>query len=206
MKAVMISIQPKQCGQIANGKQTVLVRKTKPKIDVPFKCYIYCTTAIKKTNILWGSRLRGKYYYCDDRSHNLCDAPLNKTVICEFVCDRIEGISKERLGSLSLGEFEDVQKSCLTEQQIWHYCGKRDIFYTWHISDLVIYDNQKMTSAFLVKGECNEEELCCFCEYFYRGQGWLDGSYCDESYCKIENGYKPVTKPPKSWQYVDELR
>ena len=43
MKSVMISIQPKWCELIASGKKTVEVRKTRPKIDTPFKCYIYCT-------------------------------------------------------------------------------------------------------------------------------------------------------------------
>ena len=40
MKAVLISIKPKWCELIASGKKTVEVRKTRPKIDTPFKCYI----------------------------------------------------------------------------------------------------------------------------------------------------------------------
>ncbi|MBP5781471.1 MAG: hypothetical protein J6X34_09600 [Clostridia bacterium] len=43
MKAVMISIRPNWCEMIASGKKIVEVRKTKPKLDPPFKCYIYCT-------------------------------------------------------------------------------------------------------------------------------------------------------------------
>lgn len=43
MKAVLISIQPKWCEMIASGKKTIEVRKTRPKIETPFKCYIYCT-------------------------------------------------------------------------------------------------------------------------------------------------------------------
>lgn len=42
-KAVMLSIRPKWCEKIASGKKTVEVRKTRPKLDTPFKCYIYCT-------------------------------------------------------------------------------------------------------------------------------------------------------------------
>ena len=45
MKAVMISIQPKWAMLIANGEKTIEVRKTRPKIDTPFKCYIYETKA-----------------------------------------------------------------------------------------------------------------------------------------------------------------
>ena len=43
MKAVMISIRPEWCEKIANGRKTLEVRKTKPKLETPFKCYIYCT-------------------------------------------------------------------------------------------------------------------------------------------------------------------
>ena len=52
MKSVMISIQPKWCELIASGKKTVEVRKTRPKIDVPFKCYIYCTQGKTPKDIL----------------------------------------------------------------------------------------------------------------------------------------------------------
>ena len=43
MKSVLISIKPKWCELIASGKKTIEVRKTRPKCDTPFKCYIYCT-------------------------------------------------------------------------------------------------------------------------------------------------------------------
>ena len=43
MKSVLISIKPKWCELIVSGKKTVEVRKTKPKLETPFKCYIYCT-------------------------------------------------------------------------------------------------------------------------------------------------------------------
>ncbi len=43
MKSILISIHPKWCELIANGKKTVEVRKNKPKLEVPLKCYIYCT-------------------------------------------------------------------------------------------------------------------------------------------------------------------
>ena len=42
-KAVLISIRPKWVERIANGEKTIEVRKTRPKLETPFKCYIYCT-------------------------------------------------------------------------------------------------------------------------------------------------------------------
>ncbi len=43
MKAVLISIRPKWCEKITNGEKTIEVRKTRPKMKPPFKCYIYQT-------------------------------------------------------------------------------------------------------------------------------------------------------------------
>lgn len=41
MIAVLISIRPKWCEKIISGEKTIEVRKTRPKMDTPFKCYIY---------------------------------------------------------------------------------------------------------------------------------------------------------------------
>lgn len=40
-KAVLISIRPEWCEKIMTGQKTVEVRKTRPKMNPPFKCYIY---------------------------------------------------------------------------------------------------------------------------------------------------------------------
>lgn len=50
-KAVLISIQPKWCELIAKGKKTLEVRKTRPKLETPFKCYIYCTKLKSKNDL-----------------------------------------------------------------------------------------------------------------------------------------------------------
>lgn len=41
MKAVLISIRPKWCEKIISGEKTIEVRKTRPKLNPPLKCYIY---------------------------------------------------------------------------------------------------------------------------------------------------------------------
>ena len=40
-KAVLISIRQEWCQKIIAGQKTIEVRKTRPKMDTPFKCYIY---------------------------------------------------------------------------------------------------------------------------------------------------------------------
>ena len=41
MIAVLISVRPKWCEKIISGEKTIEVRKTRPKMNPPFKCYIY---------------------------------------------------------------------------------------------------------------------------------------------------------------------
>ena len=78
MKSVLISIQPKWCELIANSKKTVEVRKTKPKLETPFKCYIYCTANNKGTHdLLEIHNTQGKIYKA------------NSKVIGEFICKGI---------------------------------------------------------------------------------------------------------------------
>lgn len=120
MKAVLISIQPKWCELIASGKKTIEVRKTRPKIETPFKCHIYCSGGIGK-QVTWngnnielfrwnGVRLikqKTDAGWVEDRpyqtwhvlldygfTHQLHDGDyeLNGKVIGSFVCDSIYNI------------------------------------------------------------------------------------------------------------------
>lgn len=45
MKSVLMSIHPKWVEKIVSGEKTMEVRKTRPKLETPFKCYIYETSA-----------------------------------------------------------------------------------------------------------------------------------------------------------------
>lgn len=51
-KSVLISIRPEWCELIVSGEKTIEVRKTRPKLDMPFKCYIYCTN--RRPFLVWG--------------------------------------------------------------------------------------------------------------------------------------------------------
>ena len=43
MKAILMSIKPEWCEKIFSGEKTVEVRKTAPKLELPFKVYVYQT-------------------------------------------------------------------------------------------------------------------------------------------------------------------
>ena len=206
MKSVLISIQPKWCELIVSGKKTVEVRKTRPKIDTPFKCYIYETKALYKPN--------GSNYFFNGEGK----------VIGEFVCDEIIEFYEETLAHdeldgnpveswmmwnmsdnlcevLHLYEMEDVERcTCLTSAEILSYLHPNMNGYGWHISDLVIYDKPKELSKYrtLCKGQYKDCRKCGNllsegCE----STGFFESCYFD--------GVIPLTRPPQSWCYVDSI-
>lgn len=139
MKAVLISIQPKWCELIASGKKTVEVRKTKPKLETPFKCYIYETKDKKFEHIgVVGYRTDGTKYNFLHRTGK---------VIGEFVCDRIELIGWASNPTRLDWKNAYNKHSCLTNNELYEYT-KGKLFYEWHISDLVIYDKPRELSEF----------------------------------------------------------
>ena len=125
-KAVLISIQPKWCELIVNGKKTIEVRKSRPKLETPFKCYIYCTKAPK------GWLRVDKMIQLDTK------------VIGEFVCDTF--VTDRTFGHDPL--FNGA--ACMSEiDAAVYYC--QSPIYGWHISDLVVYDKPKELSGFNLK-------------------------------------------------------
>lgn len=179
----MISIQPKWCELIASGKKTVEVRKTRPKIDTPFKCYIY------QTKMHWVySLLQELGLYATARRLALGTGK----VIGEFVCDKIICLEEDDL-LFGLDEISDSQieaYSCLSLDELFTYKGNKEFIYGWHISDLVIYDKPKELSEFFI--DCGHNPKCDGCEMRYY------------TYCRsIIDGHRPLTRPPQSWCYVD---
>ena len=131
MKSVLISIHPKWCEKIASGEKTVEIRKTKPKLDVPFKVYIYETQGYSAVPQVYedGTMIfKGR-----------------GVIIGEFVCDWIRWEPEVADG------FVDVclsQTSCVEAGDIKRYANGKMI-YSWHISDLVIYNTPKELSGFV---------------------------------------------------------
>lgn len=169
MKSVLISINPKWCELIASGKKTVEVRKTKPKLGTPFKCYIYETQG--RTETPW----------IDEEGHHIFKG--RGQVIGEFVCDRIR-CEKEVADGLVDIVLEST--SCVSARELVEYANG-NVLYSWHISDLVIYDKPKELSKF--KRACPENVYsCAMCRH-----GDYTGMKCT-----------PITRPPQSWCYVEK--
>lgn len=141
MKSVMLSIQPKWCELIATGKKTVEVRKTKPKIDTPFKVYIYCTKEHNQFDCL----------YLHDINHGKWCEPIfgNGKIIGEFECKYISS-NFGKINKLIFNLYRETTKSCLSVDE-WNNYSKNGLVYCWHISNLVVYDKPKELSDFGLK-------------------------------------------------------
>jgi predicted transcriptional regulator len=207
MKSVLISIQPKWCELIANGKKTIEVRKTKPEIETPFKVYIYCTKPrhfykISKHLLTSDEGLflvNGKVKMCDGFGVEYEDCNykhLNNKVIGEFVCDDIDTIAvlNDLLYCVKNSQANKLKQMCLTIEEIKAYLGEKNEGYNWHISDLVIYDKPKELSGFYKECKKTECEDCPHLQFENTPNSYEGWCIYDE---KI-----PLTRPPQSWCYV----
>lgn len=127
MKSVLISIRPKWCEKIMNGKKTIEVRKTAPK-KVPFKCYIYMTQGTYKDLGLYSE---GIY---QNRMKAIGEFICDKVIEWEYLPDYVFPSLRMYYIPVDYGE-----KTCLSYREIEEY-GKGKTLYGWHISDLKIYD------------------------------------------------------------------
>ena len=203
MDSVLLSIRPEWCKKIISGKKTIEVRKTRPKLEMPFKVYIYCTLgqATRKPN--------GEYIgnptvpvWIGKPAGGLPGSHLaNQSVIGEFVCDHIDTFV--RVGSMGFHEeprymvrkpdsaYDPIESlldaACLREVELKAYLNG-GLGYGWHISDLKIYDIPKPLYEFTLP--CRERRFCESCAMYRQS----------ESRCG--NFALWLTRPPQSWCYI----
>ena len=217
---VLISIQPKWVEKIVNGEKTIEVRKSRPKLETPFKCFIYCA--------------RGKHFFFKEQIglgaftgyHKVPNVLtiLNQKVIGEFICDGIQewkykqnpyrDDEKYKIYHISCA---DGEATCLDYDDIELY-GKGKPLYGWHISDLKIYDTPKELSEFCKPFKYDGDGLICGtreemndiyefdCETVF-GKIYPDFSLKDFDckHCPKAKDFYMLKRPPQSWCYVEEL-
>lgn len=195
-KAVLISIRPKWCEKIVNGNKTIEVRKTRPKMNTPFKCYIYCT--LQGCNEFFRVDLGGDVAKWNRGKW----ADRKGKVIGEFTCDRIDWIT--HIGYTGIPNLVETRicdaatmrtspvggllnAACLTPKMLNDYLAWGD-GYGWHITDLRTYDAPRELSEFERPYECNE----------------CDAKWATECNACHEEG--KIKRAPQSWCYVQEVR
>jgi predicted transcriptional regulator len=187
----MLSIRPKWVEKIARGEKTIEVRKTRPKMNTPFKCYIYCTLQgcneffrvdLGRDVAKWN---RGKW------------ADRKGKVIGEFTCDRIYELQTKAHGGSYYVKNEDqpttnfiARQSCLDLKDMHDYLHAQK-GYGWHITDLRIYDAPRELSEFLLA--CPNSWYCESCAMY-----WENNGTCGNESLQIKHA-------PQSWCYVEAM-
>jgi predicted transcriptional regulator len=210
MKSVLISIQPKWVEKICKGEKTIEVRKTRPKLETPFKVYIYCTKHKERLiEVVHKGDDMGYCVYNEDTPmfiKTFADMALLGTnmvgkVIGEFVCDRIEDFSQWEYDYSSLLRHINLYAGTNGDYKFLdNYLKGEKYGYAWHISDLKIYDKPKELSEFYTT-KCDMP-----CEHKKRGfnmdfcMAYENGShFCKELICDK----KRLKRPPQSWQFIE---
>lgn len=180
-KTVLISIRSEWCKKIANGIKSIEVRKTRPKMNPPFKCYIYCT---QSADMLWILKERERSLHPDKIADVFKAAKCggaylgNGNVMGEFLCDQIDILRpvNEPYGIYDVDD-DYVLQTCLENGALWDY-GHGKTLYGWHIAGLEIYDAPKKLEEFrapeLPTGLRYEADV--------------------------------IKRPPQSWRYVEEAK
>ena len=180
MKAVLMSIKPKWCEKIFSGEKTIEVRKTAPKLKPPFKVYVY--ESLGKNFSC--SRCEG----CPIRFPLGCNEGAG-AVVGEFVCDekhdiQFTGASYMINNDISLTN-GIAKQSCLWFDDMLSYLGVKGGA-ALHITAPKRYDTPKELNVFWTVRCTNKTGECETCEV--------------KPAC-VSN----VTRPPKSWMYVEEI-
>lgn len=178
-KAVLISIRPKWCEKICSGEKTIEVRKTRPKLETPFRVYIYCTLPKHPHEDFIATDYPRPQFYGGGK------------VIGEFTCERIALIAYDggELSSTTNAAFSPA--TCLTRSEIIAYIGDKGRCYGWHISDLKIYDTPRELGE--LRRACPNSFYCESCAMYREN----DGTCGNESL--------QIKRPPQSWCYVEEM-
>ena len=191
-KAVMLSIRPKWCEKIVNGEKAVEVRKTRPKLNTPFRCYIYCTLPKYPHEDFIATDYPNPQFYGGGK------------VIGEFICDRIDWIV--RVGYMGSAEpirlcvcdprtmitqpVDGLLNSiCLTAESLASYLASTE-GYGWHISSLKIYDAPRELGK--LRRACPNSFYCESCAMYREND-----DTCGNESLRLK-------RPPQSWCYVEE--
>lgn len=187
MRAVLISIKPDWVKKIISREKTIEVRKTIPKLNPPFKCYIYCTKDRKNPLPIEMGKVLSQVDFWENK-----DAYYGfGKIVGEFICDQIITVDCDSVAPFSKELDRYIDKdTCLSREELLAYTHY--LCYGWHISNLQIYENPKSLSDF--------KQVKYIRGYHKDGETWLERLHNSG---RVE--VKWLLKAPQSWCYVEEL-
>lgn len=203
-KAILISIKPEWCEKILNGEKTIEIRKTMPKCELPIDVYIYCTKDPKhlvapfRFKQGWAYReYNDNTYYSRGCTANVGE-DINGKVVAKFTLKDIDDFYVFNDGLIQYWIACDLEKSCVSYDDLANYIGRGKKGYAWHIDNLEIFDKPK---------ELSEFKSSTLCSMAYKENEKFCRNVCkkwnhDLGYCRRQ-GSQTLTKAPQSWCYVE---
>lgn len=201
MKAVLLSIRPEWCNFIIRGQKSLEVRRTRPKLETPFRVYIYCTKASRHLIAIFkdGEEIENGEIHHGKSAFVKCDKYLpdsirDKTqmIIGEFTCDGIENVVIPYPAFQNELDPRFILSSGVSYAQLHRYAssGKtRDDLFFWHISDFKLYKEPVRLKDFWAIQPCSGK--CHTCRR------------CDAKTMECKGEYLGIERPPQSWCYVE---
>lgn len=179
--SVLISIRPQWCARISSGQKTLEIRKNKPSLPYPFKCYVYCT----KGNPNDPHQLL-EIHDSEGKIHRG-----NGHVIGEFICDDIFPIHVFDDGLIQDWNWAQLEDACVPYEEMADYIGKNKVGYAWHISNFVLYEKPQDIDALWEADRCPyvTTDRCSYPYHCFRtGESKRCGA--------------PLSRVPQSWCYT----
>lgn len=176
MKSVLRSVKPYWFYLICEGIKKIEVDKTAPRSDEwDGIVYLYCSKDKKSFDRI-PEEYREKY------------KKYLGTVGARFVCDKVVKYEEHiEQGGLFYTLDYEFNEACQLDNWELHDYGKGKPLYAWHISELKIYDTPRELGWFRKPCEYAREDYKCYPDNCAR--------------CP----WNTVTRPPQSWQYVEEF-
>lgn len=219
MKKVLLSVHPKWCELIFNGKKTIEVRRNRPKLEPSFEVLVYetkgqfiksvkgaCTTYGYGRGKVIGSFIcneitRYESEFWDDDTYERIQEPWEPSDFAEYGEYEYDTIGEN-------GEFYDKgielsKQSCLSWNELRKYVGQglKD-FYGWHITEPKLFDKPK--DIFEFGTICNKDgnDECGDCPHLRVLVNSYPCDDCVDTWCGVNN-IKPLTRPPQSFCYME---
>lgn len=180
MESVLFPIHAEHCDYIAQGIKEWEFRTKPPKIETPYKGYIYET---KGRRIVRSSKSQTIYFG-------------RGKVIGEFICDKTVEVVRNGFVNPFAINSQVLEKGHLSNSEFLSYTDHyhKDL-YALHISQLVIYDRPKELTEFrkpLARANCGRRDC-----------GSYNNGRCEWNYGCCANII--IRKAPQSWCFAEAL-
>lgn len=194
MRAILLTCSPYECYKLLTGDLSILVRKVKPKCELPIDVYVYVSNKDDSLITSMGldyddkGEIKGHHYsYCLASFLPECPADdLTHKIVAKFTLKSAEELFTDEDGwsyytDTITKDYEVSKLACIEDMSIEEYLNGR-IGYVWYIDNLVIFNKPKELGEF---GKC-ELLGCCDYQKCNKCRHHIKLTKASTNYCYIE--------------------